>query len=322
MSIYSKPQTQFMGVSDGSVVGGGVLRMPLNRDDLTVEHVVNVTLEHSASVAPTGASDALVLIEKLEIETERGIEFTTNGFDLARLNEVTQAAAQQRENFGLVTTIMFALDVFSVMAGASHDLLTAIESGQRAKYNLILTLAKDASAVLTGGTLTGGPKYTVNVEAKTYPELTGAGMLEGDYAGIASLVHRCITNTKPGSTSGQLDPIQLTSAGGLLRFLQLSCFDVTGAIAVVSDDIVDAVRIVAGGREVFSSTFKAMQSRNERQRNLSRMGSGVAFADYGDDVNEWLDMGDVKDARLFLTVAAGAPAGYEIRVSEDFVSQS
>jgi len=324
-SIYNKPQSQFIGVADDVSIGGGVLRMPLNRDDFTVEHAVNIRLDHAASVAPTAAGNAISLIEKVEIETERGVEFTTNGRDLVSINEITESINSQRNTFGLANVIEFGFELHSEMDSAAHDLLTAIESGQRTKYNLIITFAKSAAAVLTGGTLSGTPSYTVNVEAKTYPELSGIGAIEdpnNEYFGIASLVHRLTTNEKSGNSSGQQQPIQLTSAGSLLRFLSIACFDTTGATPVPSDSIVEGVRLVAGGREVFNSTFKNMQRRNDTRRNLNRLGSGIAFIDYGDDVNEWLDMGDVQDARLILTVSATAPASYSIHSTEDFVAQA
>ena len=323
MSLYTKPQSHFSGVADGVSNGGGVLRMPLNRDDFTVEHAVNLMVEHTASTAPTAAGNALHLIEKIEIETERGVEFSVAGFDLEALNEITEQASSQRVTLGTASSIEFSFELHSELDGSNRDLLTAIESGQRTKYNLILTLATDASAVLTGGTLTGTPDYTVNVEAKTYPTLSGMGAVEGSgYEGIGSLVHRVVSNTKNGTATGKIEPIQMTSAGSLLRFLQLSTFDTSGANPVVSDDVLAEVRIVAGGHTVFTSNFKNMQMSNERSRSLTRLGSGLAFADFGDDVNEFLDMGDIKDARLHLTVAAGAPASYEIRSTEDYVARS
>lgn len=325
MSLYQKPQSRVIGVADGTSVGGGVLRMPLNRDDFTVEHAIFVQLTHAASVAVTAAGNALHLIEKVEIETERGVEFSTTGFDLSALNEINENTSSQREVLGLANAVDFSFEIHSELEDANHDLLTAIESGQRTKYNLVITFAKDASAILTGGTLSGVPTYVVAVEAKTFPELNGMGAVDdanNQYFGIASLVHRVVTNHSSGTASGKLAPIHLSSAGSLLRALQLSAFDTTGANPIVSDNIIEGVRIVAGGVEVYSSNFKNMQQRNERHIGQARLGSGLAFVSYGDDVSEFLDMGDVKDARLYLTVAAGAPASYEIRTTEDFVSEA
>ena len=331
-SNYTKPQSLNTGVANASIVGGGPVRMPLNRDNLTVQHSVHVKIEQAASVAPTAAADAFQLIEKLEIETERGIEYSTNGQDLAAINQITAAPSSQRNTLGLANVISFGFDIYSKHNGALHDLLTAIESGKRKKYNLNITFAKSAAVIFTGGTLTGSPTYTVEVEAKTYPSLTGEGKVQtyevngetvtNEYFMIGELMHKFITNNKPGTQSGALEPVQMVSAGAIMRFLMLTCWDTTGAAPVPIDSLVDTVRIVAGGSEKFSSTFEAMQRRNEAERSLTLLGSGTAWVDYGDDESEWLDMGDIQDARLYLTVKPGAPASYEIHISEDSTMQA
>jgi len=198
-----------------------------------------------------------------------------------------------------------------------------MESGQRNKYTLVLTFNKSAASIFTGGTLTGSPVYTVSVEAQVYPTINGLGDVQGSgFEGAGSFVHRVNTNVKDGTTKGRQQPISLVAAGGLLRFLQLACFDTSGASPVASDNVLEGVIIMAGTNQEYASTFKRMQRKNESSRALNRLGSGVAFVDYGDMVSGFLDLGDIAEATVVLVVSANAPASYSINITEDFVTQS
>ncbi len=338
-SVYRKPQAVVRNVGNKSLSGAGEIRIPLNKDHLTAEHQVAVSFSQSFTTAPTAMGDLAPVIRNVSLQTDKGTLVNADGLSIVNLSALTEQQPSQRKTVGTTSTGMLVFDLHHENDGALQDLLSALESGEFSGLDLVLDLADpNAVGVYTGGAGASGLTFTVRVNAKTYPDLTGVGKLDAfqtvdpetgeaietpnEYAGIGSALHHVATQVMTGTTSGDQQPVRLQAKGALLRFLQLATLDTTGANPVPSDAIIDEVRLVVGGTQVFQGTFHELQAENEAKRAVSRLNSGVAAIDYGDDEVGFLDIAENNEALLYIRVAAGAPASWEIRLTEDFTTEA
>ncbi len=176
------------------------------------------------------------------------------------------------------------------------------------------------------------------MSAKTYPDLTGIGSVDvfdstdqetgetvseqNEFAGVGMAFHRVGTQVIKGSTSGDQQPIRLQSKSALTRFIQMLSIDTTGANPVVSDNIIDDVRLVVNGNQVFNANFDEIQAMNEAKRNVKRLNSGLGTIDFGDDETGFLDMPEGNEALIYFRILPGAPVGWEIRLTEDYTTEN
>jgi len=339
-SAYIKPQTKNRIVATATLNGAGEVILPLNKDFLTTEWQLVVEATQAFTGAPTAAGNGAAMIERVVLETSRGQVQVIDGESLDELSSFTeQMKPADRFALGQASTMRTAMDVHAENDGALHDLLTAIETVENPDIKIRVTLRDPAAAgVFTGGAGAGAFSFAIKARDNSIPDLTGSGdeetfaavdqetgeIIEVDngFYGIASLVHRVSSQVRNGASSGAQQPIRLQSAGNLLRFLQLVTFDTTGALPARADNIVSNIRLVVAGEEARVGHFVDFQNENEAKRGVSRSGSGVAVLDFGDMEDEYLDMTDNKEALLYIDVDAAAPAGWEIRIAEDYTAEA
>jgi len=331
-SVYPKTESVERSVATGQSIGGGQLRMPLNKDDLTSEYMLAVTMTQVCSVAPTANASFIPMIENILLETDKGQLIIGDGESIAELASFTEKQAQERVTLGLNTVATVYIDLHAELDGALRDLMGAIETKHLSKCDLVINLATDVSGLLTGQTIVAGvkPSYAVDVEAKTYPDMTGLGVFEtvidesdnelpNQFSGVASAIHRQSVMSITGTQKGDLQPIRLQGAGSFVRFIQL--LTTNDATNGRSDSVVEKIRLVAANVEKRNTTFHKVQSNNERKRDVLRIGSGVAVLDFGDDEDGFLNLDDVNEALLYLTISPNAPAAWKIRIAEAMISE-
>ncbi len=339
-SVYPKTLARVLNVASARQTGAGVVRLPLNRDLLTAEEQVRITLTQSGVAAPaTAPTDLLAhvarMVESITVETDDGPIFTAPGIGAAMLSSFTESQPQPKFSVDANGngTAELVLDLHYENDGALHDLLTALETGRLSKHDLVIRLADPVTAGLwQAGATPGTPQYDVRVQAEVYPDITGMGeaeKLEGidpetgeaveelnPHYGVGSLVHRVASQRKVLAQAGQHDFL-LQSVGNALRFLALVAIDpATGAPV---DGAVSDVRLVVAGEDVRNLRFEEIQAANQSRRGFAH--AGVAVIDFGDDEEGFLDLGDVAEARLFVT-ATGTPANAELHVIEDYTAEA
>jgi len=340
-SVYPKTTVVERNVASGRQNGPGTLRLPLNRDLLTAEHQVVVRVSQSGVVAPaTAPTDLLAhvsrMVKSLSVETDDGPIIAADGLPLAMLASFTES--QPAPRFGVDAagngTAELAIDLHHENDGALHDLLTALETGSLSKCDLVLTLADPVAAGLWSAAAAGAgqPVFDVRVQAEQYPDLTGVGDSEvvqgidpetgeateepNPHYGVGTLVHRVMQQRKTLATAGQHD-FMLQSVGNALRFIELVAIDPATGMPV--DGAITDVRLVVAGEEVRNVQWRELQAKNEARRGFRHV--GVAVIDFGDDEEGFLDLGDVAEARLFVT-ATGTPANVDLYVVEDYTAEA
>jgi len=338
-SVYRKPTSVTRNVGTRQIVGAGEVRIPLNKDHLTLEHQIALSVSQGFAVAPTGMANLAKMIKSIIIESDKGPLVNADGESIAALASFTENQPSERTTVGTTSTGTIFIDLHHENDEAVQDLLSALETGDFSGLDLVMTLVDPVSAgIYTGGGTPATPTFTVRVNAKTLPSMTGLGKTgtvesidpetgerfesANEYAGIGTVFHRVASQVIKGVTTGDQQPIRLQSKNALLRFIQMMTFDATGANPVVSDHIIDELRLVVGGEQVYLSKFSEVQAINEARRSLSRLNSGLGVIDFGDDEVGFLNMPEGTEAFLHIRIATGAPAGWEIRIAEDFNTES
>jgi len=330
--LYQRTERVERSVATGTSDGTSTLRMPLNKDDLTSEYILGVTMTQVCTVAPTANASFVPMIESILLETDRGQLVIGDGESIAELSAFTEKQSSERVALGLATVATVYIDLHLELDGALRDLMGAIETKNLSKCDLVVKFATDVSGLLTGETIAAGvkPSYVVDVQAVTYPDMTGLGEFDsvmdenGDelpnqYAGIATVNHRQAVMSISGTQKGELQPIRLQGAGSLLRFIQLLTTD--DATNARNDNVVEKIRVVAANVEKRSVKFHDVQASNERKREVVRIGSGVAVLDFGDDEEGYLNLDGINEALLHLTISQNAPANWKIRIAEAMISE-
>jgi len=338
-SAYRKPQAVVRNIGNKTLVGAGEIRIPLNKDNLTTEHMINVLFTQVFAIAPTAMGDLSQVIKSVVIESDKGPLVNSDGMSMVALSSLTEKQPNQRKVVGLNSSGNLFFDVHYENDGAVQDLLTALETGGFSGLDLVITLVDPfVAGVYTGGGTPSALNFNVRVNAKTLPELTGIGAVDAfdstdpqtgeaiveanQYAGVGTAFHRVGTQVIRGVTTGDQQPVRLQAKAALVRFLQMLSLDTTGANPAVSDNIIEDARLVVNGNQVFHASFSEIQAANESRRNVNRLNSGIGVIDFGDDETGFLDMPEGNEALLYLRIASSAPTGWEVRMTEDYTTES
>ncbi|RME86878.1 MAG: hypothetical protein D6771_01185, partial [Zetaproteobacteria bacterium] len=139
-SVYRKPLVVHRNVASARQQGAGIVRLPLNRDLLTLEDQVRVVLTQSGVAAPATQPADLVahvarMIESISIETDDGPIFVAPGVGAAMLARFTESAPKPVFSVDAAGNgrAELTLDIHHENDGALHDLLTALETGRLSK---------------------------------------------------------------------------------------------------------------------------------------------------------------------------------------------
>ena len=334
-SIYPKTPVTTLPVKSDSGIGGSSVVMPLNKDELTAEHVVTVEVSQTFTTAPTGF-DPLKVLDKLRFDTgSQGTTIDCNFENMIEMNRWFEKPIAARSTLGLTSTATMTFDIHHEMDGALADLVSALESGEMDVVDLHLFFPVDTDSCFTGGVGAGQATYRVTVHAERLPELTAVGHMEyledengelyldaneqpipNPYYLVGQDKRVLADKHASGTTTGKQPAFQLKT-GNLTRALQLIAKDNTGAR---SDDVIENISVKVGSDTIRSFNFKQLQAMNEAKRGLSLVGSGKALVDFGDVNAAWLDLRGVNEAFLEYDInPAYAGGSWTVSLTQDAV---
>jgi len=320
-----------------TVAGQNVeIRLPLNRDTLTVEQQVTITVNATGAAAlATPPTDLLMhvaqVVDSISIETDKGSLIIGDGQSIVAISSFTENQPTPKFNdIGGFLSLTF--DLHHENDSALHDLITAVETGILSKNDIVVRF-KDpfAAGVFAAGATPSLPIYDVRVNAELLPDLEGRGSVDlvedvdtetgevyelpNPHFGVASMSHHIRTQTIKPTGAGRTNFIMM-SAGSALRFASLMSIDNITGLPV--DNALGQVSLVVNGQEIRSMMFDEIQASNQSKRAFSH--AGVAIVDFGDDEDGFLDLSDVSEARLFVEVLTTAPAALDVRLCEDYTA--
>jgi hypothetical protein len=316
------PSKRLDGTATG--VGGGQIRIPLKKESLMAEHQVRVQASQIYGTNFPSSSDVRRFITNVAIETSDGRRVFLTGYqaiDLAKLTEtypsvpVTTGTAGGASG-GVASTADFQFAIHHQNDGAVADMLAAIPAGQLTTFDLVLDLAADANNGFIGGTGTiGVTSYTATARSVGYPDMlqNAQGAINPFVGTLRHIAERQVVQSTAGA--GTSFDVRLTS-GNLTRFLMIHTFDNTGAAAVLSDAVMNNIRVVINGEEKHISTFLEDRKSNTKERNFNY--TGVIVIDFGDDEAGWLNLQGVAEPKLTFDVAGSPPANWIVTVAQDY----
>lgn len=314
--LFSKTMAK-RRVATGSAVGGGTLRLDLNRDWLVREHKVKVSVSQANTGTDPTSVDVRDFISSVSLETNDGRRIFLTGaqaYDLARFRE---SASRVVSSLGATSTAEYAFELHHANDGALFDLMTALRSNEFTSIQLAITFAPDSANGFKGQTNPGVAAYSVDVLSYDMEQLSGAYAVQYEQL-LGSFKHwQNNLGSATGTVSGQQADIQLVT-GGKVRGIMMHCYDTTGSAPVLSNSIVGNLRLNINGRDYAVSTFAEVQSDNAASNGFDH--TGVAMIDFGDDEIGWLDLEGVNQARLQWDVLSGAPAGWRVDFSQDYTT--
>ncbi len=250
-SVFTKPQQSIRNVGNKTGTETGEVRIPLNHDHLTAEHVLVIEASQSFVGAPT-SSEVGMFIENIALETDCGARVHLDGMSLVELSKYTEKQATPAVVLGLTSTARFSVDLHHENDNAIRDLLTALQTRDFSQLDLVINFAPDAANGFVGGTTPGAASYLATVYAKTFDDLTEVAGLQVDgneYVQVGLSQHIVTGQLINGSTTGEQQPIRL-SPKNMTRLIQLVSLANAAGVLTRSDSIVDNVRLVVNGREV------------------------------------------------------------------------
>jgi len=318
-SVFTKTQESIRNVGNKTGSATGEVRIPLNHDHLTAEHVLVIEAAQSFAGAPT-SSEVGMFIDTIALETDCGARIHLDGMSLVELSKFTENQATPAVVLGTSSTARFAVDLHHENDNAVRDLLTALKTREFSQLDLVINFAPDATNGFIGGTTPGVASYVATVYAKTFDDLTEAAGIDVDgneYAQVGLSQHIATGQLINGSTTGEQQPIRL-SPKNMTRFIQLLSLANASGVLTRSDDIIDNVRLVVNGREVRNQKFKHIQMDNEAKRNVVRLNSGVAALDFGDDEVGFLNLMDVQEALLYYSIDSSVSGSWQLRIAQDY----
>ncbi len=144
-SVYHKPQAVVRNIGNKSLSGSGEIRIPLNKDQLTSEHIVNIAFSQAFSIAPTAMGDLSPIIKSVVIESDKGPLINADGMSIVALSSLTESQPSQKKVAGTASTGMLIFDIHHENDGALQDILTALETGQFSGLDLVIQLVDPAT---------------------------------------------------------------------------------------------------------------------------------------------------------------------------------
>lgn len=300
-------------VASGSAVGGGTLRLQLNRDWLIAEHVVNLSVSQAYTGVPTSV-DVRDFVSSVAIETSDGRRLFLSGAQVYDLGRFTESASLVQSTLAATSLANWSFEIHHENDGALLDLFTALRSNELTTLDLVVTFASDANNGFKGGTVPLVATYNVSVESKDYKMLDS---VQFGYA-LGSFSHWQEKQELANSVVGATQEFQIIT-GNRTRFLMLHCYDTTPAGPdVLSDSIIGNIRVSVGGEDKVKTTFLDTRKQNSATRGFNQV--GVCVLDFGDDENGWLDIDKVNQAKVQIDILSTAPAGWRVVLGQDYMT--
>lgn len=329
-SIIKKLPSGRRNVANGSGTASsnnGQIKVDLNKDFLTSEHSVSVAVSQTfGTLAPT-SSDVRRFFSKLELVTNEGTIFTAPFdlvYDIMRFTELSSAPIiAPGAGGGAAATAGFSFNLHHAMDEAHTDLMTALQTANFSTIALVLTVAADNNNGFIGGTGTlGVANYTVSVDAYQLADQKFSGRSAADRASILYGKARHwfkAMSEKSAAVSAASQQEVLLDTGNRTRFISMHTYNTTSGVNVLTDSIVDKVSLNVNGVDYLANASFA----NQRQRNIGDRGFnqvGVAIFDFGEDPAGWIPLEHVNTAKLLYSTLGTAPAGWLVRVGQDYAT--
>lgn len=323
-SILPKPpfaRRHIATVTGAVLTNAGQIKIPLDMGMLIEEHVINVDMSQTFGTNPPTAFDPRKCFTKVELVSSLGTHVSCDGYqfyDAARITERSSGnTVAYGAGSGAAATASFSMDLHHTMDGAHRDLLTALRSADVSGLALILTVAPDATSGFSGGSGTiGAAAYTVRVEEKSLPGLSGKTKADRDRISYGNAVHRLIgLGEISGGAAATSQQFKLKT-GNKFRFLLLHCHSVTGGAP--ADGIVDEISLTINGVD-YLRNVKATDLRQDAIKHRSLDVTGLILIDCGDDAGQWPDLRGLNEIKMDVKTLATAPASWRVTCAQDFV---
>lgn len=324
VSLISQLPAAFRNVANGSggaAINNGQIRLELNKDFLTSEHVVNVGVSQNFTGVPTSC-DVRRFFTKIELITNEGTIYTSDGgvlYDIMRFTELSSAPINV---LAATSTSQFSMNLHHAMDNSHADLLTALQTANFSTLSLVLTVAPDANNGFIGGTVPVAALYTVAVDALQLADPSFSGR---DAASRNKIVYGKARHwfkamaEKSAAVSAASSQEVLLDTGNRTRFIILHSYNTTSGVNVLADGIIDTVNLNVNSVDYIANR-KAI---NQRQRNIADRGFnqvGVHVFDFGDDPKAWIPLEHVNTAKLLYSTLGTAPAGWLVRTAQDYAT--
>jgi len=222
-TVNKRLQVSKQGVANGS------LTFDLNRDEITLEHVVMVTASIPYTTAPTGYDKKLAgkVLDNAKVtvsgENQKGELINIDGLTLRLLNECVESQPAIDVTLGATTKINMQFELHYENEGAKHDLLTALIGVEATQVKLDLRLPSNETlaTIFTGGTVvaTNTTPATFDVDVYSHGfepselmeviadehEEAAEEVADGVGAGVRFLTNKSESSTAAGTVDVSLD---------------------------------------------------------------------------------------------------------------------
>ena len=322
-SILKKPpfaRRSVATVTGAVLTNAGQIKIPLDMGMLIEEHIINVDMSQTWGTNPPTAFDPRKCFSKVELVSSQGTHVSADGYQFYDAMRVTESSSANVIAYGAgsgaAATASFSMDLHHIMDEAHQDLLTALRSADVSGLQLVLTCAADASSGFSGGSGTvGAAAYTVNVEEKSLPGLSGKTKQDRDAIGYGNATHRYMgIGEIIGGAAVTSQQFKLKT-GNKTRFLVLHCHSVTGGVP--ANGIVDEISLTINGVDYYRNTKAvALQQDNTKHRGLNV--TGLIVLDRGEDISQWFDLRNLNEVKLEVKTLATAPASWRVTCAQDY----
>lgn len=314
-SKFTKRTKAIRRIVTGTAASGETLRLQMNRDWLISEHKLNFAVSQTNAGTDPTSVDVRDFVSTVSVETSDGRRVFLTGpqaYDLARF---TESASAVTSSLGATSTASWSMEIHYENDAALLDLLTALRSNELTTLDIVITFAAAGADGFKGGTAAAAAAYTVSAESYDYE------MLAETQFGfpLGSFKHFSEKQTKNGTAAGNQPDWDLVT-GNSTRFIMLHTYDTSGAVPTLSDAILGNVTLNINGRD-----YRVTNGADIQQDNVARRGfdqTGVYVIDFGDDEVGFLNLENVKQARLQWEVATGAPAAYRVDLAQDYTRKN
>jgi len=315
-SIFTKPFQNFREVASDSVAGGVMASFLLNKDEVTSEHILRCDISQVFTSAPTGIDTDRVgeFLDNVKLHVsgaQGGDIINLKGVSLRLLNRLYERQPAVTYTLGTPTTVSFSVELHYENDSARRDLVTALNGLAATQVKLDVTPTTDTSKILTGGagagTVTCAMRvFSVGYDADELVEtLDRAGV--GELEAAVSSARREVKQFSPSIAAAGSVQVEL-DVGNTTRAIMIEAETAAG---VLSDSVVSDISLVIGGKQRVVSNWTTLRDLTTTKRGVDVTGVVAALID--DDEYAFLDLSEVKQARLVITTSAAA--GF--RVTQD-----
>jgi len=312
-SIISKPprcSRNVANVSGAVLTNNGQIKLDLNKDFLTAEHLINIAVSQAFTGVPT-SSDVRRFFSKIELVTDQGTIFSCDFHQFYDGMRFTEQASFPAIVLAAASTAYFSIAMHHANHESITDLLTSLRTADFSTISIILTVSADAANGFIGGTVPLAASYQVSVDSIELPGLVGVAPY-----GQARHNLKQMKEVSSASVAVTNEEVVLKT-GGRTRFILLHSYNTTGAIPLLANGIIDKVNLAFGGVTYLKNKdFRSIQQENIAKRNFNQ--AGVAVIDLGKNPKGWLPMENINEVKLEYSTLGTKPAGWKVTVAQDW----